>query len=62
MRNVLILLTGLSVLGFVLAVIGVLLGEQIIGVSGEAFSRASSNLALIVIASTMIFIGWFKEK
>ncbi len=66
MRNIVILLIGLSSLGFVLAVIVVLLGGPgsytIMGVGGEAFSRASNNLALIAIALTLVFMGWLKEK
>ena len=67
MRNIVILLIGLSSLGFVLAVIAVLTGVTgesytIMGIGGEAFSRASNNLALIAIALTLVFIGWLKEK
>ena len=50
MSKVIWILTGLSALGFVLAVIGTLLNVNIIRVSPEAFSRACSNLALIAIA------------
>jgi len=67
MRNIVILLIGLSSLGFVLAVIVTLMGGNytIMGIAGpspEAFSRASNNLALIAIALTLVFIGGFKEK
>ena len=55
MRNLHILLIALSVLGFVLAVVGALLGRSIIGVSPEGFSRACSNLALITIALVLVF-------
>jgi len=67
MRNIVILLIGLSSLSFVLAVIVTLIGAtggsyMIIGIGAEAFSRASNNIALISIALTLVFIGLFKEK
>ena len=43
-------LIGLSVLGFVLAVIVSLMGLRPLGIGPEGFSRACSNLALIAIA------------
>ena len=49
MRNIIIVLICLSVLGFVLAVIASLPGYNGPVVS-EAFSRACTNLALIAIA------------
>ena len=54
MRNLHILLIALSVLGFVLAVVGTLLGRSIAGVAPEGFSRACSNLALITIALALV--------
>lgn len=48
-------LIGFSALGFVLAVIGVLVGGPILGVSPEGFSRGCSNLALIAIALAVWF-------
>ena len=50
MSKILWVLTALSALGFVLAVICSLLNFNIFGVPPEGFSRACSNLALIVIA------------
>ncbi len=50
MRSLGIVLICLSALGFVLAVIAVILGGPILGVPAEGFSRACSNLALIAIA------------
>ena len=50
MRNLTWGLIVLSAVGFVLAVVIVLLGQKIIGISSEAFSRACTNLALIAIA------------
>jgi len=49
MRYLIWALIALAALGFVLAVVGVLLGS-LLGVSPEGFSRASTNLALIAIA------------
>ena len=49
MSNVSKLLIGLASLAFLLAVSVLLLGP-IFGITGEAFSRASNNLALIAIA------------
>ena len=40
----------LSILVFVLAVIGAIFGIPILGTSPEGFSRASNNLVLIAIA------------
>jgi hypothetical protein len=67
MRNIVILLIGLSLLSFVLAVFVVLSGSSggsytIMGVGGESFSRASNNLALIATALSLLFLVWFKEK
>jgi len=67
MRNIVIILIGLSSLSFVLAVIATLIRGSYtimgnVGPSPEAFSRASNNLALIAVALTLIFMGWFKEK
>ena len=43
-------LIGLSVLGFVFAIIASLMSRRILGIWPEGFSRACSNLALIAIA------------
>jgi len=45
-----IILIGLSIIAFLLAIISNLLTGNIMGVSPEGFSRASNNLALIAIA------------
>lgn len=45
-----LILIGLSVLAFLLAVVGNLFTGGIYGVGPEGFSRASTNLALIAIA------------
>jgi hypothetical protein len=49
MQSLGIVLICLSALGFVLAVIAVIIGP-ILGIPAEGFSRACSNLALIAIA------------
>ncbi len=43
-------LIGLSAIAFLMAVIGVLVGVQIMGITPEGFSRACTNLALLGIA------------
>jgi len=58
MRNIAILLIGLSVLGFLLAVISTLVTGSIMGVTPEGFSRGCTNLALIAIALAV----WFRES
>lgn len=58
MKNIIIVLIGISALGFVLAIISTLLGGKFVGVSAEAYSRASNNLALITIALVL----WFSVK
>lgn len=45
-----LILIGLSVLAFILAVVVEFIPGNIMGVGPEGFSRASSNLALIAIA------------
>ena len=57
MSNLAKALVALSALAFVLAVVASLTSSPII-VSAEAYSRASTNLALLAIA---LFIG-FKEE
>ncbi|MEW6410831.1 MAG: hypothetical protein AB1488_12120 [Nitrospirota bacterium] len=62
MRNIAMLLIGLSALGFVLALISVLVvGDPIVGVTAEGFSRGCTNLALIAIALGVWFRGGAKE-
>ena len=55
---VVIVLIGIAALSFLLAVLSTLLGGQFLGVVAEAYSRASTNLALIAIALSL----WFKKK
>ena len=62
MRNVAMILIGLSVIGFVLAVISNLLAGSVMGVSAEGFSRGCSNLALIAIALAVWFKGESQES
>lgn len=49
MRHLVWILVVLSALGFVLAVVGALMGNWLLGVSPEGYSRACSNLALLAI-------------
>jgi hypothetical protein len=57
MRNIAMVLIGLSALGFVFAVIEVLVvGRPIMGVTATGFSQGCTNLALIAIALAV----WFK--
>lgn len=55
MRNVAMALVVLSGLGFLMAVMVILLTGPVAGISAEGFSRASSNLALIAIALIVVF-------
>jgi len=48
-------LTGFAALAFVLAVVGSLTNVRILAISPEAFSRASTNLALLAIALILTF-------
>jgi hypothetical protein len=63
MRNIAMVLIGLSALGFVLAVISVLVvnAPTIAGVPAEGFSRGCTNLALVAIALGVWFKGGAKE-
>ena len=58
MRTLTQVLIALSVLGFILAVIGSLLPGEILNIESEGYSRACTNLALIAIALSVCF----KEK
>ncbi len=58
MRNVAIAAIGASVLAFLIAVIFVLVGGALMGITPEGFSRTCSNLALIAIALGV----WLKES
>ncbi|MBC8193310.1 MAG: hypothetical protein H8E18_13075 [FCB group bacterium] len=57
MRNVALGLIVLAAVGLLSAVISVMMGSTILGVSAEEFSRICSNLALISIALAV----WFKK-
>ena len=48
-------LTGFAALAFVLAVVGSFTNVRILAISPEAFSRASTNLALLAIALILTF-------
>jgi len=50
MQNIINVLVGLAVLGFLLAVITALFGSMIMEIQAESFSRACTNLSLIAIA------------
>ena len=55
MQNLVKAMVGLAALGFLLAVVGVLIHSNIMGIAHESFSRACTNLALLAIAFSMIF-------
>jgi len=57
MRNIALGLIVLAAVGLISAVISVMMGSTILGVSAEEFSRICSNLALIAIALAV----WFKK-
>ncbi len=62
MRILVGVLIGLSALGFLLAVISMpLVGGHILGVPPEAFSRGSTNLALLAIALGVWLKGASKQ-
>jgi len=62
MRILAVVLIGLSALGFLLAVISMpLVGGPILGVNPEAFSRGSTNLALLAIALGVWWKGASKQ-
>ena len=54
MDNVIKILIGLTALAFILAVIGSLTDFFLLGVSPEAYSRASNNLGIIAIALSLL--------
>jgi ABC-type uncharacterized transport system permease subunit len=62
MRNVSMVLIGLSALGFLLALFTALTNSWIMGVGPEGFSRSCSNLALISIALAVCFRAGNKYK
>lgn len=55
MKNIAMGLVVLSALGFLMAVAVVLVTGPIAGISGEGFSRASMNLALLAMALIIVF-------
>ena len=55
MPNIIKSLIGLSVLAFVIAVLGSVFGFDLLGVDPEGYSRACSNIALIAIALALVF-------
>lgn len=55
MDNIIKGLIGLAALAFVFAVIGSLTDFYLLGVSPEAYSRASNNLGIIAIALSLVF-------
>ena len=57
MRQVALALIILAAVGLISAVISVMMGSTILGVTAEEFSRICSNLALIAIALAV----WFKK-
>ena len=62
MRILAVVLIGLSALGFLLAVISMLLvGGPILGVTAEGFSRGCTNLALLAIALGVWLKGASKQ-
>ena len=54
MRTLAIILTCLSAVGFILAIISVWAGP-VAGISAEGYSRGSTNLALITILLVLLF-------
>ena len=56
MQGIAKILVALSILAFVLAVIGALfMSSTILGVASEGYSRACTNLALIALALSICF-------
>lgn len=45
----------LALIGFILAAVGNLWMDSIMGIGPEGYSRASTNLSLLAIAMTMVF-------
>ena len=54
MQNLISVLIGLAALAFVLAVVAAIFNFGIINVGAEGFSRASTNLALLAIALSLV--------
>lgn len=57
MSKLILGLIALSAIGFLLAVVSVLITGSIIGVSPEGYSNGSTNLALIAIALSLFGKG-----
>jgi len=58
MRIAVVILIALAALAFVLAVVGVLFpSSQVLGIQPEAYSRASTNLALLAVATSLLGRG-----
>ena len=55
MRNIILVLIGISILSFLLAVISTLSGGHLINLPSETYSRACNNLALVAIALSLRF-------
>ena len=55
MKNAIKVLIVLAALSFVFAVIASFTGGSIMTIGAEGFSRASTNLALIAIALSLVF-------
>ena len=55
MLNIIKALIGLSILAFVIAVLGSVFSFDLLGVDPEGYSRACNNIALIAIALVLVF-------
>ena len=55
MRQVALALIVLAAVGLISAIISVMMGSTILGITAEEFSRICSNLALIAIALAVSF-------
>jgi hypothetical protein len=55
MQNIIKALIGLSILAFMIAVLGSVFNFDLLGVDPEGYSRACSNIALVTIALALAF-------
>jgi hypothetical protein len=55
MQNIIKVLIGLSILAFMIAVLGSVFNFDLMGVDPEGYSRACSNIALVAIALALAF-------
>ena len=55
MSNLIKTLIGLSVIAFIIAVLGSVFNFDLLGVDPEGYSRACNNIALIAIALALAF-------